>query len=183
VAGAGERRLPSSLPVSGSPSSAPLKPVQNLTLQGSPRNPGGSWQCTNHHVGSRRASGHEIMTDRTQSTGNQIAGNRVTDGLRHDETDARRVASITPRDVEERVRGTHPATLAHRGAKVAGSHNPICPSEHEGDLSRQPTRKVRCDPCDGGRPGSTCQHACACGDGNREPSRDGDCSAGKFSCS
>jgi hypothetical protein len=72
------------------------------------------------------------VPDRTQAAGNQVAGDRVSHGLRHDETDPCRICRVRSRYVEESVRGADPSTPAHGRAKVVGSDNPVRPLEHEG---------------------------------------------------
>jgi hypothetical protein len=111
--------------------SAPLKPVQNLTLQGSPRNPVASWQCTNYKVGTSRPGGHHTVSDRPQPTRNEVAGDGVADGLRDYEANSRRLGLTALRDVQKRVRSTNPTTRSYRGAEVACCHYPICSLEHD----------------------------------------------------
>jgi hypothetical protein len=162
----------------------PLKPVENLTPKNSPRNFRGSWQCSDHHVCSARPAGQRFPADGTQTPSHRIAGDRVANRLRDDETKTGWVTRGAIRDIEKSMRCRHTPTPAYGRTKVLGPRHPIHSGEHGSpNLRERITRRARCDPCGGEQQGLHGLHGCACEDGNREPSHDGGCSAEKFSCS
>jgi hypothetical protein len=113
-------------------SSAPFKHIENFTSQGSPRNPGTTWQRTDNEPRSGGASKHDVVPDRPKPPSDQVAGDRISDGLRHNEPDPGRIGRARARDVEERVRGTHTATFADGSAEVVRGYYPVDALEHEG---------------------------------------------------
>ena len=111
--------------------SAPFKHVENFTLQGSPRNPGTTWQRTDNEISPGRSGQHDFPADRSQTTGHQVAFNSVAYGLRNDEADPSRIGCGTHRNVEKRVRGPYTAASADRGAKIIRRYYAVSPLEHE----------------------------------------------------
>jgi hypothetical protein len=111
--------------------SAPFKDVKNFTLQGSPRNPGTTWQRTNHELRPSGPSQDDFVPNGSQPPRDQIALDGVTHRLRNDEADTSRFRCRPRGDIEKRVRGAHAATPADRGAEIVRRYHAVRPPEHE----------------------------------------------------
>jgi hypothetical protein len=109
----------------------PLETTQNLTLQGSPRNHRGAWQCTDHKVFTRRLRANNIEPDRPQAPRNKTSRDRITHRLGDDESNACRSCRLLGSDVNQCVGRRHPTALSHRGAKVIRTNNTVDPLQHE----------------------------------------------------
>lgn len=110
---------------------APFKDVKNFTLQGSPRNPGTTWQRTNDEFGPGRTGQHNLVPNGSKSSRDEVALHRVAHRLRDDEANSGRLRSRPRRDIEECVRGTHAATPADRGAEIVRRDHAVRALEHE----------------------------------------------------
>lgn len=90
----------------------------------------GSRERTNHDVTSPNARLHELAADRTVTSANQIAIDRVSDGLRHDDPDSQRLVRPTLEAVEHRGRRYRAVATPDDRTEVIGADHTVRPGEH-----------------------------------------------------
>lgn len=99
-------------------------------MQRIPGSLGGSWQRPDHDVPACAEVHKQVVADRAEPAANAIALDGVTDGLRDDDAEPRRLVILAIPEVDNSVGCRHAESLAHGRSKVIGPSDTILPGEH-----------------------------------------------------
>ena len=146
--------------------------------KGSPVSIGRCWQRSHDHINTSHSAIHQFTRNGLESAANDVAHDCIPYFLRDDESKPRGISLHRGHDAHRHCLRRVALATAQDPAKVIRGEQAIRLRQH-----RRLKRKALYGLCDDARSGWRAQLACACADGNHEPSRDDGYWVEKFSCS